>query len=79
MLCNLLYLVNMKPNEIRAALLLKNITLAEIAKQLGVHRPHISAVIYGNRPTRYVREAIAKAIDLPVEQVFTDPQSKEAA
>lgn len=68
----------MKPNEIRAALMLKNITITDIAKQLGAKRSNVSMVIYRVRPTPRIRTAIAEAIGKPVDEVFP-PQTEDAA
>jgi predicted transcriptional regulator len=62
----------MKPNEIRAELVLRKITLVSIAKKLGIAVPSVSQVLVRKRTTAYVREAIAEAINKPVSEVFPD-------
>ena len=62
----------MKPNEIKAALVLRGITVTSIARSLGVVRPNVSQTIGGIRRTARIRQAIADAIELPVRQVFPD-------
>lgn len=70
--------VFMKPNEIRAALVLRGITVTSIADRVGAKRPNVSMVISGARPTQRIRAAIAEAIGKPVDKVFP-PDNKEAA
>lgn len=69
--------VIMKPNEIMAELVLKNITTTAIGKTLGVHRPHVSAVIHGRSRTPRVRAAIAEALGKPVDEVFPESKARE--
>lgn len=52
----------MKPHEIKAALVLKQIKQSDIAKRLGVTRQTVNAVIAGRNKSKRVRRAIAKAI-----------------
>lgn len=70
--------VLMKPNEIKAALVLNGITATSIAKTIGLPRPNVSETISGVRKTKRIRKAIANAIGMPVEEVFPE-QTKEAA
>ena len=67
----------MKPNEIKAALILAEVSQASIAKKLGVSRAAIFYVINGDRPSPRIRAAIAEAISQPVSEVF--PDNQEAA
>lgn len=67
----------MKPNEIRAALVLAEVSQASLAAKLGVSRAAIFYVINGNRPSPRIRTAIAEAISKPVSEVF--PDNQEAA
>lgn len=67
----------MKPNEIKAALVLRGITAVSIAKSLGLARSNVTATISGKRRTPRIRQAIAAAIGRPVAEVF--PDHKEAA
>lgn len=69
----------MKPNEIRAALMLKNISVTSIAIKLGLKQPNVSAVISGDRTTPHVQKAIAAAIGKPVDEVFPETTTKEKA
>lgn len=69
----------MKPNEIRAELLLQNIKCVDIAESLGISKQYLSGTINFRNKTSYVREAIAKAIGKPVEEVFSESETKEVA
>jgi transcriptional regulator with XRE-family HTH domain len=62
----------MTSREIRAALILKGITQASIAEELGVSASMISQVIDGKKRSERIQHAIARAIDRPVHQVFPD-------
>lgn len=52
--------------------------LAEIAKRLGVTRPHASQVLNDKRRDRKVEVAIARAIGKPVDEVF-EPETAAVA
>jgi predicted transcriptional regulator len=67
----------MEANDIRAEMVRRKITVVSIAKKLGIAQPSISQVITRKKHTLYIRQAIAEAIDRPVEEVF--PETKEAA
>lgn len=60
----------MKPNDIRAELVRRNITVASIAEQVCTKRPNVSMVIHGSRLTPRICAAIAAAIGKPLEEVF---------
>jgi len=59
-----------KPNEILAALLLKNHRPVEIARKLKIGRSAISNVIYGRSKSRKVQEEIAGIIGKTVEEIW---------
>lgn len=67
----------MTPNEIRAELVRRGITVTAIAKEKNVAVPSVSQNISGVRETRHIQEHIAARIDRTYEQVF--PVTKEAA
>ena len=67
----------MKPNEIRAGLIIKGITIASIANKLGIKPTNVSFVIAGTRTTPRIQAAVAKAIGKPVEEVFPATSNKE--
>lgn len=60
----------MTPNQIRAALILRGITAASIARRLKVSRAAVSAEISGRRTSARIRKAITKAVGA---QVFLNP------
>lgn len=60
----------MNPREIKAALMLKGVTQASIAKKLGITPSLISMVIQGREKTPRVRRAIAEEIGKKVEEIW---------
>jgi lambda repressor-like predicted transcriptional regulator len=60
----------MTPLEIKIEILKTGVNQNQIAKKVGVTPTLVSQVIYGIRPTRYVREAIAEVIGKPVEELW---------
>lgn len=60
----------MSPQQIKAGLILKGITQRQIAQRLGVSDAAVSQVIYGVEKNRRIREAIAEALEQPIEQVW---------
>ncbi len=62
----------MKPNEIRAELIRRNVRVTDIASSLGLPHPNVCAVIAGKRPTKHIRRAIAKAINKPVREIWPE-------
>lgn len=62
----------MKPNEILAALILKEHRPVEIAKKCGVGRSQISNVLYGRSKSPVIREEIARIIGKPVAEIWPE-------
>jgi len=62
----------MTPTQIRAEMMLNNITVTAIAAGLGVKQPAVSQVIYRVRPNTKIRAAIAAAIGKPYDEVWLD-------
>ena len=62
----------MKPNEIRAALLMKGIRLVDIANKLKVSRSAVSSIISGKYKSARIQEEIAGAIGKSVEEIWPD-------
>lgn len=60
----------MNRNQIRAALLLKGVTLTAIARKCGVSTASVSRVIARQTTSKRIRAAIADAIGRPEEEVF---------
>ena len=63
----------MKAHEIKAALTLKNVSQADIARKLGVKRMTVNGVIAGRGKSERIQQEVAKVIGKPVEEVW--PQS----
>lgn len=57
----------MEPNEIKSLLVLNGIKQSEIAKQLGIKRGTVSGAVSGQRPSRRIQAAIAKALNKKYE------------
>ncbi|CAI86600.1 helix-turn-helix domain-containing protein [Pseudoalteromonas translucida] len=62
----------MNHEEIKAAIYKKGYTLAMVAECINKHPSHISSIIHRRNTSSVIANAIAKAIDMPVEQVFPD-------
>ena len=62
----------MKPAEIRGALVAREITNAEIARECGVTPTMISYVIKGKRKTFRIRLAIARRLNATVADIWPD-------
>ncbi len=60
----------MTAHALRVLLFERRIQLQQIADRLGVKRPFVSNVARGQRRTRYVQEAIADALGMPVDAIF---------
>lgn len=60
----------MKPHEIRALLVKKQIKQIDLATELGVTLPAVNGVINGYWLSRRVCEHIAKRLKRPVEKLF---------
>ena len=58
------------PRQRKAALALKGVKQADIARLLGVAPTHVSDVIYGRRRSVRVERAIAEALGRQVEELF---------
>ncbi len=60
----------MKPNYFKYLLSEKGGFLKDVAKKTGYSRAHVTLVLHGKRKNRAIQRALAKAIDLPVADVF---------
>ena len=60
----------MKPHEIRALLIKRQIKQKEIADELGLKECSVSGAISGRWQSRRVCEAIAKRLDMPLKRLF---------
>lgn len=61
----------MHPADVKAALEKRNLTLSDIARQLGISRNAVRQALYPLRSER-VEKAIAEALELPLHVVFPD-------
>jgi len=57
-------------HDLRVLLLHRRITIAEIARELSVHRTFVSQVVNGHRATPYVQQAIARRLNMPIDMLF---------
>ena len=60
----------MHPEEIKAALRIKGVTLTALASELDLSRSMVTHVIYGNARSKRVEERIAKVIGKPVSAIW---------
>lgn len=60
----------MTPNQIRAAMILKNVRPADIARRLNVTRGAVSNVISGLKTSQRIREAVAEAVGKEVDAIW---------
>jgi transcriptional regulator with XRE-family HTH domain len=67
----------MTEKEIKILMIRKDVRAVDIARKINVHRSWITNVIKGRRPTRRIQQAIADALNKPVEKLF--PSYKKAA
>ena len=65
--------------EIKVALLRAGTNQMEIARKLGITKQFVNQVIKGHRPTRRVREAIARAVGKPVEKLWPNSNHNRKA
>ncbi len=65
--------------EIKKALLDARLKQIDVARKLQVSRQFVNAVIKGQRPTRRVREAIAKAVGKQVDELWPSKPFEKAA
>lgn len=67
-----LTMTNMKPNEIRAGLMLAEVRINALAKKLQLSTAAVHQVINGDRPNARIRTALAEAIGKPVAEIWPD-------
>jgi lambda repressor-like predicted transcriptional regulator len=60
----------MHPEEIKAALRIKGITLAALAQELSLSRSMVTQVIHGYARSRRVEERIAQILGKPVDGIW---------
>ena len=64
---------------IKKALLDARLKQIDVARKLHVSRQFVNSVIKGQRPTRRVREAIAKAVGKAVDELWPSKPLEKAA
>ena len=62
----------MKPNEIRAHMLLNNVKSGDIAKKFGVSDASVSMVISGMTVSARISAEIARVIGKPVSEIWPE-------
>lgn len=63
--------------KIKSLMVLKNITVTEIALKAGVSRTWVSLVIHKNKPSKRVRKAIADALGMKVEDLWPGKNNRK--
>lgn len=69
----------MRLADIRAELVRRGLSFASIARELGRSKVHVREVAAGKRRSANVEEAIAAAIERPVDEVFEPTPNGAAA
>lgn len=62
--------MTMAPRDRKAELVRRGVTMASIARELGVTASHVQAVVAGIRRSPRVEQAVADALGLPQDSVF---------
>lgn len=60
----------MHPEEIKAALRMKGVTLAALADQLGISRSTVCLIVGGKGTSARVQNAVAKLVGKPVAAIW---------
>ncbi|UJB63602.1 helix-turn-helix domain-containing protein [Acidovorax sp. YS12] len=64
----------MHPEEIKAALRIKGITLTALAQELGLSRSMVTHVIHGHARSERVEQRVAQAIGKPATALWAAPK-----
>jgi transcriptional regulator with XRE-family HTH domain len=64
---------NMKPMEIRIALIRADVTQSQLARELNVTQQLVYQVIAGTTVSDQVRQHIAKRIGIDIKRIWPDP------
>lgn len=67
------------PRERKAALVLKGVTYAAIARELEITGTQVGSVVAGIRRSSRVEQAVADAIGKPVRAVFPPIEVRQSA
>lgn len=60
----------MKPNEIKAALILKNIKHKDVARALAVSEASVSLVVSGISRSHRIQSYIAQLLNRPMDEIW---------
>ena len=66
----------MHPEEIKAALRIKGVTLTALAAKLGLSRSMVTQVIHGYARSKKVEELIAQILGKPVTAIWAAPKPR---
>jgi len=62
----------MTGQKVKIEMLKRGITQTHLAQKLGLSLPYLNMVIHGKRRTGWIQMAIAKELDMRVEDLFLD-------
>lgn len=70
-------MIHVQAERLKYELALRGISLSDIAREIGVTQPYVSAVVRGHRNTwvstsRRIEALIAQKLGKPVQEVFPD-------
>lgn len=68
-------IIDMGGKKVKIEMIKREITQTELAKRLGLSLPHLNLIINGHRKTRWIREAIARELNVRVEDLFEESRS----
>ncbi len=57
--------------RIKIELIRRNLSQTVLARRIGTSLPNINMIIRGKRKTRWIRDAIARELSMPVERLFS--------
>lgn len=66
----------MHPEEIKAALRIKGVTLTALAQQLGLSRSMVTQVIHGYARSKKVEDLIAQTLGKPIGAIWEAPKPR---
>jgi transcriptional regulator with XRE-family HTH domain len=61
--------------KVKIEMIKREISQTELAKRLGLSLPHLNLIINGRRKTRWIQEAIARELNVKVEDLFGESES----
>lgn len=64
--------------KIRALMILQGLTNKDIARKTGVSKTWVSLVLCGHVKSERIRQAIAAAVGVPVEELWPEDNNKAA-